>query len=298
MELSDLQVFLAVARTGGITRAATDLHTVQSNISTRIAGLEKELGVQLFRRHSRGVALTRAGEQFHGYAQRIAALAQEARQVVRDETPCGPLRIGAMETTAGLRLPRVLSSFTAEWPDVDLSLVTGTTDALVRAVLDHELDGALVAGPVNHADIHEQVVFAEQLVLITARCHRTLDEALHGSTSPRLLVFRSGCSYRRRLEAVVRSRGVVPDRVLEYGTVEGIIGCVAAGLGVTLLPRPLVEQHERAQAVRIHRLADTESTVDTVFVRRSDAPVTSALREFVRQISSADDESRVVALAN
>jgi DNA-binding transcriptional LysR family regulator len=298
VELSDLQVFLAVARTGGITRAAAELHTVQSNISTRIAGLEKELGAQLFRRHSRGVALTRAGEQFLGYAQRIAALTLEARQVVRDESPCGLLRIGAMETTAGLRLPRVLSSFTAEWPDVDLSLVTGPTDALVRAVLDHELDGALVAGPVNHADLNEQVVFAEQLVLITARCHRSLDEALHGSNSPRLLVFRSGCAYRRRLEAIVRSRGVVPDRVLEYGTVEGIIGCVAAGLGVTLLPRPVVEPHERTRAVRMHRLGDTESTVDTVFVRRSDTHVTSALREFFRHISSADDESKVIALAD
>ncbi|MEU5852941.1 LysR family transcriptional regulator [Saccharopolyspora shandongensis] len=290
MELSDLRAFVAVARTGGITRAAAELHTVQSSISARVAGLERELGAILLRRHSRGVALTAAGEQFFGYAQRITSLADEARRAVRDEKPCGPLRIGAMETTAGIRLPPVLESYTAAWPDVDLSVLTGPTESLVALVKDHALDGALVAGPVDDEELHEEEVFTEELVAITALRHRDLDDALRGPNGPRLLVFRAGCSYRRRIEAVVRSRGVKP-KVLDYGTVEGILGCVAAGLGVTMLPKALVEHSGLRHRLRLHRIAPADAMVTTVFVRRRDAHVTMALKEFHRHLHAAADHS-------
>ncbi|MDA3630095.1 LysR substrate-binding domain-containing protein [Saccharopolyspora sp. WRP15-2] len=283
MELSDLRIFVAVARTGGITRAAAELHTVQSSISARIAGLERELGATLLRRHARGVALTSAGEQLLDYARRITSLADEAARVVRDETPSGPLRIGAMDSTAGLRLPPVLESYTAAWPDVDLSVLTGPTDSLVVMVKEHALDGALVAGPVNDADLHEDEVFTEEMAVVTAVRHRDLDDALRSPNGARLLVFRAGCAYRRGLEAVARSRGVEP-KVLDYGTVEGILGCVAAGLGITMMPREVVERSELRPRLRMHRPAPVDARSATVFVRRRDAHVTTALAEFHRHL--------------
>ncbi|KAA5834999.1 LysR family transcriptional regulator [Saccharopolyspora hirsuta] len=283
MELSDLRIFVAVARTGGITRAAAELHTVQSSISARIAGLERELGAPLLRRHARGVALTAAGEQLLGYARRITALADEASRIVRDETPRGPLRIGAMETTAGLRLPPVLESYTAAWPEVDLSVLTGPTDSLVALVKDHALDGALVAGPVDDRDLHEEEIGTEELAVVTASRHRDLDDALRGPNGARLLVFRAGCSYRRGLEAVVRALGAEP-KVLDYGSVEGILGCVAAGLGITMLPRELVERSALRPRLRLHRPSPAEATATTVFVRHRDAHATTALTEFHRHL--------------
>jgi DNA-binding transcriptional LysR family regulator len=281
VELTDLQVFVSVARAGGITKAARELHTVQSNISARIASLEKELGALVFRRHARGVVLTSAGEQLLPYAQQILRLAREARRVVRDETPSGPLRIGSLETTAGLRLPAVLAAFTTDCPEVDLSLVTGPTDELVRAVLDYELDGALVTGPVHSPELDESVMFTEQLVVVTSRWCRTLEEAFEGQAGPRLLVFRAGCSYRRGLEGLVRARGLLPGKVLEYGTLEGILGCVAAGLGITLLPREVVGTYRERELLRVHELAAGERRADTVFVRRTDSLPTTALSRFV-----------------
>ncbi|MDA3642611.1 LysR substrate-binding domain-containing protein [Saccharopolyspora indica] len=276
MELSDLRIFAAVARAGGITRAAAELHTVQSSVSARVAGLERELGATLLRRHARGVTLTAAGEQFLDYARRITALADEAVRIARDETPCGPLRIGAMETTAGIRLPPVLEAYTAAWPEVDLSVLTGPTDALVAQVKDHALDGALVAGPVGDRELHEEEIFTEELAVITAARHCDLDDALH---IPRLLVFRAGCSYRRRLESVARARGAEP-KILEYGSAEGILGCVAAGLGITMLPRELVERSGLRHRLRLHRA----TPVPTVFIRRRDGQATTALEEFARHL--------------
>ncbi|EFL20748.1 LysR family transcriptional regulator [Streptomyces himastatinicus ATCC 53653] len=226
MELSDLRIFLAVARTRGITRAAQELHTVQSNVSARVHALEKELGAPLFRRHARGVALTHAGEQLLPYAERISRLVDEAHHVIGDESdPCGPLRIGSMESTAGLRLPAALAAFTQECPRVDLSLITGPTEQLVRDVLEYRLDGALVSDPVRRADLMQTPVCEERLVLITARRVTGLDVVLR---DPRILVFRTGCSYRRRLESILHARGAMGVRCMEFGTLDGILGCVGA----------------------------------------------------------------------
>src|SRR5437868_6655477 len=110
MELSDIQTFAAVARTGGITRAAEELNTVQSNVTQRIEALEAEIGTPLFERHSRGMALTGAGKRLLPYAQRMAALSHEAVLAARDDgEPKGPIAIGSMETTAAVRLPPLLA---------------------------------------------------------------------------------------------------------------------------------------------------------------------------------------------
>src|SRR5919205_2697100 len=103
MDAADLRVFEAVARLGGMSRAAEELHTVQSNVTARIRLLEEELGTALFSRHSRGVVLTAAGQRLLPYAVRVRTLLEEARRAVADDgTPRGPLTIGSLETTAAL----------------------------------------------------------------------------------------------------------------------------------------------------------------------------------------------------
>src|SRR3978361_210138 len=117
MELSDLVTFSTVARTGGITRAAAELNTVQSNITQRVKALEAEVGTALFERHSRGMTLTGAGRRLLPYAQRMAALSREAILAARDDgEPKGPLSIGSMETTAAVRLPALLADFHRRFP--------------------------------------------------------------------------------------------------------------------------------------------------------------------------------------
>ncbi|GCB53228.1 LysR family transcriptional regulator [Streptomyces sp. NL15-2K] len=294
MELSDLRVFLAVARTQGITKAAQELHTVQSNVSARIHALEKELGAPLFRRHARGVALTNAGEQLLPYAERISRLVDDARHVIGDETdPCGPLRIGSMETTAGLRLPAVLAAFAEDCPRVEFSLITGPTEQLVRDVLEYRLDGALVSGPVRQPDMVETLVFEERLVLVTARRVSDLDAILR---DPRILVFRSGCSYRRRLESILQARGAAGLRCMEFGTLDGILGCVGAGMGVTLLPAAVVERHVSLEQVRVHELPEEEARAQTVFVQRVDAPPLPALTRFLTHARAVEQTPPVLRM--
>src|SRR3984957_12287767 len=203
MELSDLVTFSAVARLGGITRAAAELNTVQSNITQRVKALEAEIGTALFERHSRGMTLTGAGRRLLPYAERMAALSREALIAARDDgEPKGPLAIGSLETTAAGRLPQLLAAFHRRFPAVQLSLRTATTADLVAAVLEGALDGAFVAGPIEHAELIAETAFREELVLVTAR-HWTSLAALRAATpesGPTALVFRIGCTYRQKLE--------------------------------------------------------------------------------------------------
>jgi LysR family transcriptional regulator, cell division regulator len=280
MELTDLVTFSTVARLGGITRAADELNTVQSNVTQRVKALEAEIGTALFERHSRGMTLTGAGRRLLPYAQRMAALSREAVLAARDDgEPKGPLSIGSMETTAAVRLPSLLAEFHKRFPAVRLSLRTAPTADLVAAVLDGSLDGAFVAGPIDHAELSAVTAFTEELVLVTAR-HWTSLAALRAGTpesGPTALVFRTGCTYRQRLEQVFSEFGWPSSARFELGTLDGMIGCVAADMGVTLLPRAVVGKNE---TVRVHKLSAAQSRVDTLFIQRRSAHQYSALQGF------------------
>lgn len=285
MDADDLRVFEAVARLGGMNRAAEELHTVQSNVTTRIRALEQELGVGLFERHARGVSCTPAGRRLLPYAHRVRALLQDARQAARDDgPPSGPLLIGSLETTAAIRLAPLLAGYAGTYPDVDLSLRTGTTCELIDDVLARRIEGAFVCGPVDHPDLLSDLSFREELVALTAPAITSLDTIISGGDF-RIVVLRAGCSYRLRLEAFLARRGAAGVRILEFGTLEAILACVGAGLGITMLPRALVETARRTGQVAIHTLLPDEAMVGTVFVRRRDGYLSRALAAFIEAVS-------------
>src|SRR3954462_3508362 len=154
MDTRDLSTFAAVARLGGMGRAARALNTVQSNVTQRVRRLEESLGVALFERSRAGARLTAAGQRLMPYAARLDALLEEAGRAARDDgAPRGTLVVGSLETTAALRLSPLLASSAAGHPHVDLVLRTGTTAEMVERVLARELEGAFVCGPVAHADL-------------------------------------------------------------------------------------------------------------------------------------------------
>src|ERR1700722_5111191 len=222
MDTAELRVFEAVARTGGMNRAAAELNTVQSNVTARIRGLEEELGCRLFERHSRGVALTLAGERLLPYARRVAWLLADAARAARDDgTPRGPLTIGSLETTAALHLSPLFASYAAACPEVDIAIRPGTTAELIEAVMKRRLEGAFVCGPVAHQSLIEQVMFEEELSVLAAPGLASIEQAIQGGIA-RIVVLRAGCSYRQRLEMLLARRGIAVPRLMEFGTLEAI----------------------------------------------------------------------------
>ncbi len=295
MESEDLTVFLTAVDTGSFGRAAERLHTVQSAVTTRIRKLEDGLGVELFRRHARGVSLTAAGEVLLPFARQVARLLAEARQAVTDaDTPRGRLEVGAMETTAALRLGSMLAGFGVRFPQVELTLRTGTTAELVAQVLRQELEAAFVCGPVAHPHLNTQPVFRERLVAVAAPGVPDLAAATALGRA-RILVLRRGCVYRQRLEELLVRRGVAVTQVMEYGTFDAIMACVSAGMGLTLLPAALLEQWTPRYAVSVLTLPDQEGDAETVLIRRTQSYVSGAMRAFLDALPELGAPIRLMA---
>jgi DNA-binding transcriptional LysR family regulator len=270
-----------------MNRAAAELHMVQSNVTARIRGLEDEIGMPLFERSRRGVILTAAGQRLLPYATKLAALLREANEAARDDgTPRGSLHIGSLETTAALRLPPILSAYAQAHPAVDLVMTTGTSAGLIEDVLESRLDGAFVAGPVRHADLAEEAIFREELMLITAPAMRHIGD-LDRQRNLKIIVFRRGCSYRQRLETLLAQRGIQTAQPLEFGSLEAILGCVAAGVGVTLLPKAVVAPFWREGRVAVHELPPEQARIDTVFIRRRTVHLTTTLSAFLMTARSS-----------
>lgn len=288
MDPTAVSTFLAVARHGSVTAAALELHTVQSNVTARMKQLEVDLESTLFVRHSRGVTLTAAGARFLGYAQRLQALAAEAQAALRDDGSVrGSLRLGSMETTAAVRLPAVLGRFHQEHPDVQIEIRTGPTSELLEHVLARRVDLALVAGPIDHPELTGRTVFREELVLVAARNSKSVSQQL-AKGELTAITFRQGCSYRQHLETQFAARGWLPYRRMEMGTVEGMLGCVGANVGTTVLPRSVVQGSRSHDLLRIEHFTPQPLWVDTILVRRRDAHVGATLRAFDAMLDFID----------
>src|SRR5262245_15391238 len=195
MDLADLRIFRSVVNEGGITRAAEKLHRVQSNVTTRVRQLESDLGVDLFIREGKRLHVSPAGKLLLGYADRLLSLAQEAREAVQDVKPRGVLRLGAMESTAAVRLPAPLNAYHQRYPDVAIELRTDSTQDLPAGVLNGELDAALLAEPVADEPFDKTVIYDEELVIVTASRHGPIRSPRDARPST-VLAFEQGCPYR------------------------------------------------------------------------------------------------------
>jgi DNA-binding transcriptional LysR family regulator len=267
MDFADLRVFKAVVDEGGVSGAARKLHRVQSNVTTRVKQLEASLGTPLFLREKGRLHLSPAGKLFLGYVEQLLALSDEARTAVLGDAPSGVLRIGTLESTAASRLPPLLSRYHQRYPAVRVELVTGTTDALVDAVLRREIEAAFVADCVPQPEIGTLPAFEEELVVIASDAHPEVRKP-QDVRADTLIAFPSGCAYRRRIQAWLASGGVALERTLELASYHAIIACVASGSGIAIVPRSVLATVRDVEGVSVHPLGARKGRTWTSLVWR------------------------------
>jgi DNA-binding transcriptional LysR family regulator len=274
-----LEIFCAVAAEGSVTRAAQRLQRVQSNVTTRVRQLEDAVGCTLFLREGKRMALTPEGHTLLAYAQRLLALAEEARQALQPSQPQGRLRLGAMESTAASRLPGPLARFHGQWPSVALELSTGASQDLLDRLRAHTLDAVLIAWPPGQPSdpaLDAVPVFCEELLLALPADHPPISGPQDVQPGT-LAAFERGCSYRHIAQQWLAAR-TPPLQWLELGSYHAILACVAAGNCVGVVPRSVLELARTPPALHLHPL----QSVDTLLVRR--AGYRSAALEVLQQI--------------
>jgi len=270
IDLEALLIFRTVVSEGGVNRAAEKLHRVPSNVTTRVRQLEEYLGVRLFRRDGRTLSLTAEGKTLLNYATRLLRLADEAVDELRTGKPQGVFRLGSLESTAGSRLAPILSRYHAAHPGVVVELVTGTTSTLLHRVRNSEIEAAFVSEPFTAPELESLPVFREELVLITPRSIGPIRSAKDLGRLT-MIAFAHGCSYRRRLDDWLGSENVIAERVLEFGSYQGMIACVAAGTGFAVVPKSVLGALQAADKIREHKLPERIAANCTHLVWRGEA---------------------------
>lgn len=286
MEFKDLRIFQSVAAHGSISRAAKSLNYVQSYVTSRIKALEAELNTQLFIRHSKGTMLTSEGEKLQVYAERIIKTMDDIDKAFHDtEEPSGRLNIGTVETIT--KLPEILSMFRGLYPNVSLSIDSDVTAKVSAKVIDKTLDCGFVSGFGRHPAINKAELFQEQLVLVSSDGAASFDDL---KEKP-MLVFKEGCNYRRNLERWLGDEGVEGEKIVEFGTLETIIGSVKSGLGISLVPLSTVSASLAAGELYGYSLPDRYSEISTDFIWRKDAFLTSSMNKFIETVHEYKENS-------
>lgn len=252
MELSDLTIFRAVVESGGITRAAEKLNRVQSNVTTRIGQLEQDLGVKLFVREGKKLRLSPAGAILLDKANRLLDLAQEAREAVHGETPRGLLRLGAYESTASVWLPGRLSEFQRSYPQVTLELHTWSLQNMVAGIMSGELEAALISGYDDDPRFEKLPLYDDEVVLVAPKNKDPL--ARNATDGFVLLSFDDDCPQRHLIERWVRDTVRPPSRVIEMSSNHALLGCVAAGMGIGMMPESVLPGFPGHKHLNIHRM--------------------------------------------
>lgn len=255
MDLTQLELFKAVAEEGSITAAAQRLHRVPSNLTTRVKQLEQELGVDLFIREKLRLRLSAAGWTFLDYAKRILELVEEARQATSGTEPQGIFTLGSLESTAAVRIPGLLGDFHLRYPKVELALSTGPSGDMIDGVVAGRLSAAFVDGPLRHPDLEGIELFEEEMVLITPTSHGAVSRAqdVSGKT---VYAFRQNCSYRRHFEAWFKADMAAPGKIFEMESYHGMLACVTAGAGVAMVPRSMLESMPGSRNVNVYPLGE------------------------------------------
>lgn len=271
MRLEDLTMLRAVVADGSIAKAAERLHRVPSGVTARIKDLERELGRPLFTRTGRSLRPTAAGIAAAAQAESVAAAVAALRAAVADQPVPRRLRVGTLESTAALRMPAALAQLQHRHPEVAIELRVANGRELLSLLMADELDAAVIGDPPADARLAARHLFADTLVLVAPARHLPIRHP-RDVRKPTLVVFRPGCAYRARLEAWCARGGLVPDRLVEVGSFHAVIGCVAAGMGIALVPEPLVAIHPGRAHVSIHPLPKGTRTIRHAMVWLKAAP--------------------------
>ncbi|MBP3041050.1 LysR family transcriptional regulator [Bacillaceae bacterium Marseille-Q3522] len=287
MEYKQLTTFQKAAELLNFTHTAEQLNFAQSSVTAHIKALEDELGVQLFDRLGKSLALTDAGRKLLFYANQILSLTAEAKKAVAvEKEPSGTLVIGATESLCTYRLPKILATFRQQYPKVHFHFSPGISD---KDILQQLEKGNLDAAILMDADLVPDVFLVEKLkkeaILVVASPSHPL--TTKQSVSPEdlfresLLLTEKNCSYRRRFDHDFFRYGLSPEHIFEFAGVEAMKQCVIAGLGIAVLPEMTVKKEVEEGTIKVLPWQESQLYVHAHLVRHKDKWLSPALAAFM-----------------
>jgi LysR family hydrogen peroxide-inducible transcriptional activator len=257
MEIHQLRYFVAVAEEGSFSNAAEREHVSQPSLSQQIQKLEAELNQQLFDRLPRSVVLTEAGRSLLPYARQIlSAIADAGRSVsALEHEVAGRLSVGATPSIALCVLPRLIGSFQRSYPNVTFELFEDMTDKLAQQLEDGTLDVVLASSGDNAPTLSHYSLGKEPLLMLLPEKHRLARRKTikwSDLASEKFLLLHEGHSLSIQVRRLLVANNLNPEIVLQGAQLVTIARMVAAGLGVTVIPKMMVETEFIKGCVAVH----------------------------------------------
>ncbi len=258
VEIRQLRYFCAVARTGSFTKAAVQERVAQPSLSQQVSKLEDSLGSKLFDRLGRGVQLTEFGRALLPRANEILRQVNEAQSTMETlhSGVGGRLRVGCIPTITPYFLAPKLRDFVQNFPEVDIRLTEEITPNLVQMLQGGELDIAVVSPPVNNPDVICSDLFREPILVATAQDHRLAHAEqirLPELVGERLLLLRGGHCFRDNALTICNRASANFEATFETNQFSSILPLVAAGFGVSLVPRMALSQGSGCRFIPLDR---------------------------------------------
>jgi LysR family hydrogen peroxide-inducible transcriptional activator len=288
MEVQQLRYVCAIAETGSFSRAAERCQVAQPSLSQQILKLEEDLGAKLFDRLGRSVRLTEAGRAFLPHARSILGQIETARSSVADKTADvrGSVSVGVIPTIAPYMMPGYTTVFTRKYPEAKLRIVEETTPILIESLRSLSVDLAILSLPLRHKDLELFPLRTEPLFVVLPADHpRAANKALalKDLRGESFVMLRDSHCFRDLSLAACSQAGVTPRIVFESGQFSSLLGMVAAGVGISLVPEMAIDQNAGCRYVRLTDPRATRTIVAAILRGRS---FNRVQRAFLSEIAS------------
>ncbi|MCM3698080.1 LysR family transcriptional regulator [Paenibacillus macerans] len=290
MELRQLLYTLKIAEEKNFSRAADKLHIAQPSLSQQLSKLEQELGVKLFQRNTSTVELTYAGASFIQHAQKIMDAVAQLRQEMDDisQLRAGRVVVGSMPITGSHLLPYVLPAFKEAYPDIEITLLEDTSLNLEKLTAGGGTDLSLLSLPLQEPTLAYEPIGEEIIDLAVPPNHPLAftEEARTGVKLEQLrdepfIVLKKGQGFRKLTVDLCRSAGFEPNVVFESNNIETVQSLVAAGMGITLVPR-YIARAKRSELIPAYLpLADPAPSRTLVIAYRKGRYLSKAAEAFI-----------------
>lgn len=288
MEVHQLRYFCAVAESGNFTRAARQAHVAQPSLSQQIIKLEAELGAKLFDRLPKSIRMTAFGKAFLPKARTILRQIGEAKTEIHEMAGLekGEITVGVIPTIAPYLLPPLLSGFARAHPAIVINVAEEITSVLLERLHEGEIDLAVLTLPVPGDELICESLVNEPLYAVLPQKHPLASRStvgLHEIGSEPFLLLKEGHCFRENTISACRRSRLTPNVIFESGQFATILAMVAAGMGISIVPRMARQKVAGCRFVRLEGERN-QRKVGTVRLRSHfSSRAQQAFLEYLRQ---------------
>lgn len=271
------------------TRAAEKLNIAQPTLSQQIKTLEDEVGIPLFDRVGRKIALTEAGKILLQHCRRVFHEMDQAKAAIRDLNglQIGKLTIGSLTTSMNYLLPSAIVKFKQLYPNIELSVLGLRDGDIKNKILENELDLGITFLPVRGTDMETIPLFTEELTLVVSRNHplaiqNEMDFQTIGNLP--MILLPTNFTLRTLIDQYYAHLGITNKPIMEMSSIDAIVQLVAEDAGATILPKPYFDHLQHDKIASVHLVNPTPQR-NIGFIYRKNKFMCTTTRTFIEQVT-------------